>query len=261
MERHASAGQAALALERPKQAITQYRDALARAHERDDAAAIADFGFDLAIAELRAGQPDAALKTAEEIEAELTRRGIAPPAGLRLAQAVALYRIGRSAPADAVAAQVESAGDPEAAARAAFLRGLIADEVGNVAGLQTALSNVVGAPGAEHQADADELAARLALRKGDIQRARSQAKQAADLRRDLLDYHSLARSLALAARATELSGDGPAAADLYLRAGRIAAAQNDKPSAQRWLTQAIALSRDPSLVQAARSALATVGNL
>jgi tetratricopeptide (TPR) repeat protein len=260
MERHADAGAVALALERPQQAVAQFRDALARARERDDAAAIADLGFDLAVAELQANQPDAALKTANETEAELTRRGVAPVAALQLAEAVALYRTGQPATADKLAAQVESADDPDAAARGAFLRGLIADDAGNIGGLKTALGKITGVPGAEHQADAAELSARLALRGGDARRARSEAEQAADLRRDLLDYRSLARSLALAARAAELSGEIPAAADLYLRAGRTAAAQGDMPSAKIWLTQAISLSHDPTLKQAAQSVLATLKN-
>ena len=113
--------------------------------------------------------------------------------------------------------------------------------------------------GPEQQADAAELSARIAFRQGDVVRARAEALRASDLRRDLLDYHSLARSLALAARAAELANDTPSAADLYFRAGRTAAAQNDTDSAKRWLGQAIALSRDPSLTRDARSTLTTVG--
>ena len=48
-------------------------------------------------------------------------------------------------------------------------------------------------------------------------------------------------------------------ADLYLRAGRTAAAQGDAVAAKRWLGAAIALSRDPMLTQAARSLLAAPG--
>jgi hypothetical protein len=258
MERHADAGQTALALERPQQAVAQFRDALARARERDDAAAIADLGFNLAVAELQANEPDAALKTASETEAELTRRGIAPVATLQLAEAIALYRTGRPIPADKLADQVENATDRDAAARAAFLRGLIADEAGNIAALRLALGKIAGISGEEHQADADELSARLGLREGDAQRARAQAEQAAALRRDLLDYRSLARCLALEARAAELMGDNAAAADLYLRAGRTGAAQGDSRSAELWLTRAMSLSHDPMLAQAARSILATL---
>jgi hypothetical protein len=255
MERHAEAGQLALSLERPQQAVGQYRDALARARERDDGEAIADLGFDLAVAELQARQPDAALQTARDVEAELIRRGSPPLPALQLAEAIALYRTGQPRAADALAAQVENAVDRDAAARAAFLRGLIADDNGDVGGLRAALGKITGVAGAEHQADADELSARLALREGDASRARAEAEQAINLRRDLLDYRSLARGLALAAQAAERAGDGAAAADLYLRAGRGAAADGDKSTAKRWLDRAITLSRDPALTQAARAVL------
>jgi tetratricopeptide (TPR) repeat protein len=259
MERYADAGRAALALERPEQAIAQYRDALARAHERDDAAAIGDLGFNLTVAQLLAGQPDAALKTVRESEAELARRGVAPVAALQLVEAVALYRSGQPAQADALAARVEAASDRDAAVRAAFLRGLVADDAGNTAGLRAALSRMTGARGAEAEADMAELSARVALRDGDAARAREEAEHAAALRRDLLDYRSLARCLALAAQAASRAGDTGAAAQLYLRAGRSASVQGDKPAAMRWLNQALGLSRDPQLTQTARAALAALG--
>jgi len=257
MERHASAGQLALTLEQPEQAVRQFRDGLTRARERDDAAAIADLGFDLSVAELQANQPEAALKTATEVEAELSRRSVAPLPALQLVNAVALYRTGNLAAADKLAAQVATATDRDAAARAAFLRGLIADDRGDTAGLRAAVAGMLAVgPAPEHQADRAELSARLALRDGDFRTAQARAKEAADLRRDLVDYRALARCLALEARAAELSGDHAGAADLYLRAGRTAAAQGDTASAKRWLGAAIALSRDPVLTQAARSLLA-----
>jgi tetratricopeptide (TPR) repeat protein len=257
MERHAEAGQLALSLERPQQAVAQYRDALARARERDEGEAITDLGFDLAVAELQANQPDAALQTSRNVEAEMMRRGSPPLPALQLAEAIALYRTGQSRAANVLAAQVENAGDRDAAARAAFLRGLISDDNGDVDGLRAALDKVAGVPGGEHQADADELSARLALREGDARRARTAAERAVDRRRDLLDYRSLARGLALAARAAERAGNTAAAADLYFRAGRGAAADGDKSAAKQWLGHAITLSRDPILTQAARSVLAT----
>jgi hypothetical protein len=255
MERHANAGQLALTLEQPEQAVRQFRDGLARARERDDAAAIADLGFNLSVAQLQANQPEAALKTATEVEAELSRRNVAPLPALQLVNAVALYRTGSAAAADKLAAQVTTGADRDAAARAAFLRGLIADERGDIAGLRAAVAGIAGGSDSEHRADRAELAARLALRDGDWRTARARAQEAADLRRELVDYRSLARCLALEARAAELSGDPGNAADLYLRAGRTAAAQGDTASAKRWLTAAIALSRDPMLTQAARSLL------
>lgn len=256
MERHATAGQLALTLEQPEQAVRQFRDGLARARERDDAAAIADLGFNLSVAQLQANQPEAALKTATEVGTELGRRRVAPLPALQLVNAVALYRTGNSAAADKLAAQVATATDRDAAARAVFLRGLIADDRGDTAGLRAAVAAIAGGSDPEHRADRAELSARLALRDGDPRTARARAKEAADLRRELVDYRSLARCLALQARAAELSGDPAGAADLYLRAGRTAAAQGDTAAAKRWLGAAIALSRDPMLTQAARSLLA-----
>jgi tetratricopeptide (TPR) repeat protein len=258
MEQHADAGRAALALERPEQAIAQYQNALARAHERDDAAAIGDFGFNLAVAQLHAGEPDAALTTARETEAHLARRGVAPIAALQLAEAIALYRLERPAQADALAGQVETASDRDIAARAAFLRGLVADDAGNIAGLRAALGRMGGAREAESEADEAELSARLSLREGDAARARAQAERAIALRRDLLDYRSLARCLALAAQAASLAGDNSVAAQFYLRAGLSAAAKGDKPAATRWLGQAIGLGGDPQLTQTARATLAAL---
>jgi hypothetical protein len=258
IERHGYAGQSALTLEHPRQAAEKIQRALARARERDDSEAIGDFGFNLAVAQLHAGQPEAALITAREVEAELMRRsnnpGGAALAVLRLAEAIALYRTDQLAAADAVAIQIETGSDA-GSARATFLRGLIADDRADVAGLQTAWARIAAAQEPEHQADAAELAARLALHQGDAARARAEAERGADIRRTLLDYRSLARGLALAARGAALAGDHAAAADLYLRAGRGAAAQNDKPSAKRWLNQAISLSRDPMLTRSARMAL------
>jgi hypothetical protein len=258
MERHVRAGQAALELERPDQAVALFRRALTRARERDDAGAIGDVGFNLAVAQLRSDQAAAALRTASDTEAELARRGSPPFPALPLIEAIALYRTGQPVAADAAAARVEAGTDAEASARAAFLRGLIADEQDDIAGLRRSLTRLADAREPEHQADAAELSARLALRGGDAARARADAERAAELRRDLLDYRSLARSLALAARAAAQEGETAAAADLYLRAGRSAAAQHDTVAARNWLNRAISLSRDPTLTRTARSALSAV---
>jgi hypothetical protein len=258
LQRETHAGRLAFELERDEEAISRFRAALARAHERDDLDTIADNGYNLAVAELRANAPDRALADARATRMELERRGAKPFPSLQLAEATALYRTGGVAEADRMAQVVQQREDAEAAARATFLRGLIADDRGDAIGLERALSAIAATPGPEYQADAAELAARLALQRGEIIRARVEAERAADLRRNLLDYHSMARSLAFAAHASELAGDTQTAADLYCRAGRSAAAQNDRDSAKHWLRQAIALSRDPALTQAARSALTAV---
>ena len=69
-----------------------------------------------------------------------------------------------------------------------------------------------------------------------------QAAHAAGLRQATLDYRGLARALAIEGVAVERAGDKIAAADLFLRAGRSAAAQGDKTSARDWLRRAMSLA-------------------
>lgn len=262
MQQHERAGQLAYSLDRPGDAVAQYRLALTRAEARDDLSAIGDLSFNLAAAQLRANQPDAALATARRARAELARRGSPGMPALDLIEATALYRIGKPAEADRLATQLQSS-DAETGAAASFLRGLIADGRGDIAGLQAASQALSGAGGSDaapvvkstQRADAAELRARLARRQANFAEARSAALQSADLRRDLLDYRGLARALSVAADAARQGGDLPAAADLYLRAGRSAAAQEDRTQARAWLSQAIDLDQDPAITDAARQAL------
>lgn len=255
LARHERAGQLAYSLERPAEAVAQYRSALKQAEARDDIDAIGDLSFNLVVALLRANQPEAALVTARRASAELTRRGGASFPALDLAEATALYRTGAAAQADALAAVIEDSGDAGAAFSASFLRGLIADDADDAAGLTTALQRMSPPNGPAQQADLAELQARVARRGGDFAQARSSAMQAADLRRTSLDYRGMARSLALAADAAQQSGDAPAAADLYLRAGRSAAAQNDPDTARAWLRQAMKLTQDAAIVDTAQAVL------
>jgi hypothetical protein len=236
------AGGNAYDLERPAQAATQYRAALERARMRDDAGAIADAGFDLAAAELRAGDSLAAIATAQEVQAELARRGRGDP-GLDLVVATALFRQGYGATADGIAERLTTIKDKGLADAAWFLRGLIADSRGDRAMLATALAAIT--PPAD-PADRTELRARL-------ERNAPLALQAADMRREALDYRGMARALALAAQFT---ADPRAAADLYLRAGQSAAAHDDLDQAKVWLGKARETSPDPAVRVAAATALA-----
>jgi hypothetical protein len=63
----------------------------------------------------------------------------------------------------------------------------------------------------------------------------------------------MARALALAA---EFTSDVSAAADLYLRAGRSAAAQHDVEQAKVWLVKAQEISPGPAVRAAATAELA-----
>ena len=227
------AGDTAYDLDRPEEAVAQYRAALARARTRDDATAIADAGFNLAAAELRAGHPPAAIATAQEVQDELARRRRSDP-GLNLIIATALFRMGDLAEADRIAVELTVGGDRQVVDSAWFLRGLIADARGNRVLLQTAVSSL--SPTSD-PADVAELRARL-------DRNAQLALKAADLRREALDYRGMARDLALAG---QLTPDANAAADLYLRAGRSAAGQGDTPMAKAWFAKARDVAHDPAL--------------
>jgi tetratricopeptide (TPR) repeat protein len=259
LERETEAGRTAYELEHPEEAVAKYRAALERAQARDDVEQIGTLGFNLAVAELQANAPKEALKTARTTRTELERRGAKPFPALMLAEATALYRTGSATEADAVAAEAEAGNDADAAARAAFLRGLIADERGDQGALAAAADKLGDAGPPALQADAAELAARMALRQGDFARARNEAGRAAELRRDTLDYRGLARVLAVAGEAAMRAGDTKAAADLFWRAGRSAAAQGDVKVARSWLRQAANLAPDQPVGKAATDLLATLG--
>lgn len=253
--RETRAGRLAFELEHPEEAAAKYRVALLRAQARDDLPAIGDLGYNLAVAELHANAPERALLVARQTRSELERRGATAFPELLLVEATALYRTGAPAAADEMAARAQGGGDAGTTARATFLRGLIADESGNEAGLAAAADTLRSADSVALQADAAELAARLALRRGDSARAGEAAASAVTLRRDTLDYRGLARALALAGEAAKRSGDSTAAADLFLRAGRSAAAQGDAASARPWLRETVVLATDQDVGIAARDLL------
>jgi hypothetical protein len=66
----------------------------------------------------------------------------------------------------------------------------------------------------------------------------------------------MARALAVAALAAERADERELASDLYLRAGRSAAAQSDAATARPWLERALSLTGDDATKQAAEAALA-----
>src|SRR5437879_1951370 len=206
LRREMHAGQLASELERNEEAAAQYRTALNRAQARDDADAIGDTGYDLAVAELRANAPEKALTDARATRIELERRGSKPFPALLLAEATALCRTRAAAEADRSAQRIQQSEDPDAVARATFLRGLIADDRGDEAGLTTAADALTTAKTPPFEADSAELSARLALLRSDPSQARQQAARAAELRQTTLDYRGLARALAIEGAAAERTG-------------------------------------------------------
>jgi hypothetical protein len=207
-----------MALDRTQEAIGQYRQALDRAVARDDYAAIGDYGYNLAVAQLSVNQPKEALASIRITHAELARRG--PPSfpALDLAEATADYRLGEWKKSDSIAAQIEAGTDPASATGAAFLRGLIADDRADAVRLDDAIARLGQPFSSNEQADLAELLARRDRRHGMFVVAAAEAERAADLRREILDYRGMARALAVAADAEARAGDREAAAALYARA-------------------------------------------
>jgi hypothetical protein len=251
MRRDARAADLAFSLDRPLEAIRKYQAALIKAHARDDTEAIGDYGYNLTVAQLAAHQTGQALATARETRTELARRGRASFAALDLAEAIACYRIGEKQQSDLIATHVEGDIDPIAAARASFLRGLIADEANDEPGLDQAIGRLADGQSAAQRADAAELGARRDMRRSALAAATTEAELAVELRRSILDYRGMARALSVAADAELRAGRSEAAAVLFLRAGESAAAQGDAEAARPPLRRALDVSHDPVLRQAA----------
>jgi hypothetical protein len=248
----------------PEVAIKLYREALERARERDDQAAIAGISHDLGAVELQEGDAGAALKTARAALEEMERRGAAGPAPLRLVASVALYRLGRMREAAAAAHSVaaDQQAEPVVRARAIFVEGLIAAEAGDITTVDRALSQLaVPEQQPELAADRTELMAWRALLGGDMRGARRAFLEAADGRRLALDYRGMGRALAAAADAAVREDDIAAAADLYLRAGRSAMIRGEAAQARLWLARAGTLAdraREPEVLAQSRALIRTI---
>jgi tetratricopeptide (TPR) repeat protein len=245
LEQANRAGMRALAMNQTEQAIKQYRAALAIAYERDDAVAIGDVGYNLAVAQLHAGAATEATRTAREVRAELGRRKQAPPPELILVQAAAAYRQGAGDEAMALAQEVLARAPlpPETATRAWYIRGAVSADRGDAQGLAQALAAIPPSAPPDQEADRHELAGRAAVLSGADDRAASEFEQAADQRRMALDYRGMARALSLAGDTALRQGRTEEAAVLFLRAGRSALLQGDVATGRTLLDKADSLAK------------------
>jgi len=239
------AGTQALSMDMPQLAVKQYKTALQRAYERDDAGAIADVSYNLALAQMKAGDSKAALATVRDARVDLERRHATVPAELFLVQAAAAYRLGDYATADTAAREAvgHPSKDPDTAARAWFIRGLVAAQRGDGTALAQAIAALPPAKQPDLQADREELSGRAALLAGQTSQALELFQQSAANRQQALDYRGMARALALAGDAALRDGRTANAADLFLRAGRSALLQGDSATATPLLRQAEELAR------------------
>jgi tetratricopeptide (TPR) repeat protein len=236
-----NAGTQALSMDLPSLAVRQYKVALSRAYERDDAGAIGDVAYNLALAQMKAGDSKGAVATVRETRAELDRRRAAVPPELILVQAAAAYRSGDLGAAAGAAQEVLDRGakDPDVMRRAWFIRGLVAADRSDAAGLAQAIA-ALAAPTkqADLEADRQELQGRAALLANDSAGALNLFEQSATNRQQALDYRGMARALSLAGDAALRSGRAADAADLFLRAGRSALLQGDAATATPLLKRA-----------------------
>lgn len=255
LQNASQAGRMAFSLQRPGEAASQFEKALVQAQARDDAGAIGDYGYNLAVAYLAANHPTKALAAARRTHIALANRGVAAFPGLILVEANALYRLGDRGRADGLAAYVEAGGDASAAAQAAYLRGLIAAESGDRAGLDAAVARLQHPTNTAESANVFELIARRDLTAGYYARAGRAAGEAVNLRRTNLDYRGMARALAVDAQAAAGAGDRGQAAALYIRAAQSAAAQGDADAARRWSRQALAEANTPIVRQVVHQTL------
>lgn len=253
-------GRAAMEAGHAEAAVQAYGAALAQAEKTGDAQAIAMAGTNLAIAELAASHPGAALTDAQTLAADLARRNQKPPATLGLVTATALYRLGRYDEAAAAAKPVADGPNPAIASRARFLMGLVAAAQHDDTGILAASLVLSAQTDPASVAETTELNALLAMARGDHTAARTQALEAAKQRTALNDPRGVARCEALAADATRAGGDPRQAADLYLRAGQGEATVGNLLRARALLIQARGLAPDAATRAAANEALATLGS-
>jgi tetratricopeptide (TPR) repeat protein len=226
-----------------EQAAILYDRVLARAYARDDLAAISEIGYESALARLREGRPGEAAAQARRVREELDRRGGEPFAELFLVEAVALYVSGEPAAAAAADAALSRAGNGAAvAARATYIKGMIAADRKDPAGVGGAIAGLGAPVQPDLRADKLELVGRQRLLEGKPDAALPILLETADLRRETKDYSGMARALAFAGEAAASTGRTVEAADLFLRAGRSAAQQPDRRDAEAWLKRAVALA-------------------
>lgn len=215
-------GRSAFDLSHPDQAQAEYAAAYKRALLRDDARALHDAGYNLAVSELAQNHAQDALDTLTRTRGDLALRSEGSSVDLAVTQAAALYRLGRYQEALDTAQQV-SGGGLAVQERADFVAGLAADGLGDVSSLAqhtSAIGAHVALPKAPSvfRADHDELSSRLALRQGRADVAWHMAVDVADRRRDQLDYRGMVRVLNVAANAARQAGHPEVALQLQQQA-------------------------------------------
>ena len=240
-----------------EQAASIYRQALERALVRDDANAIVDAQYNLAVCLMKLDNHAEALQLISQAEAELTLSNQSRLPDLLLLKALLYYKSARQDDAWETTHQILSMTNqafPDIRSRTHFLRGLIASERGDIQQLRDEMTALGNPSNPILRGDLIELQGHLAMSKQNWVAAVNSFDEAVSLRRETLDYPAMAKALALAAGACKKAGKTKAASQRFLRAGRSAVLQTDYDTAQIWLNQAEQLATETGDDQIAREA-------
>ena len=247
-----------------QQAADLYRRALERAHVRDDAAAILDARYNIAVCLLELERYAEALAAVHQTKEEMAFRGLQLPPEIDLLEATILYRRGHLDDAWRATQKIlanRNIESPLIYAKTYFLRGLISSHRKDVAGMQDAINSMGQPQNAIVKSDLSELRGRLAMAENKWDQAVGHLDEAAVYRRANFDYRRMAMTQALSAEASEKAGKTGAAASRYFQAGRSAALRGDQANARLWLTQAARLFQqlgNEALAAESRSLIADI---
>lgn len=267
LERFNRAAQQAFDRGKLQQAVTFYRKALERAYIGDDSGAIIDAQYNLAVCLMKLQSYQEALGVVRQAKAKMAQAGQSNSADFLLLEATILQRTGNSEQAWNITDQILATTPPASSiiqSRAHFLRGLIANQRGDMVKLRETIVSLAKPKEFQLRADRWELLGYLAMAEHNWAEAVEAFDEAAKLRQEVLDYRSMVRVLALAGEASERAGRTKAAAARYLRAGRSAALQGDDDHAQSWLIKAERLANqagDDPIAQESRAYLKQIQDM
>ncbi len=257
LERFNNAARQAFDKGKFEQAASFYRKALELALVRDDADAIVDAQYNLAVCLMKLKSHAEAMQLVRQAEAELALADRSKLAELLLLKAMLYYKSAELDDAWQVTRQILSLTPqpkPLIRGRTHFLRGLIAIQREDTDQLRDEIAALGKPKNQLLRGDLAELKGHLAMAEQDWGAALQAFDEAVILRRMAIDYQGMIKNLALAARASEKAGNIKEASQRYLRAGRSAALQGDYDTAKPWLTHAEQLAGEAGENQVAHEA-------
>jgi tetratricopeptide (TPR) repeat protein len=240
-----------------RQAANFYRMALDRAYVRDDAAAILDAQYNLAICLMNLQSYEEALATVQRNHTEMSLAGYDRSVDFLLLEATILHRRGNPDEAWKITDQILSNSTQTSSvimSRTHFLRGLMASEQGDLNRLRATITALRQPKELQLRADRQELVGHLAMAEQNWDAAIEAFDAAAKLRREALDYRGMVKVLALSGQASEKAGSATEASIRYLRAGRSALLQGLFDDALQWLNRAEQIANSAGEAQIAQEA-------